>query len=408
MQLLVVKQMETFPIRVTKERERRFFSIFNADPEALNHPWIKKTGCQLLSPIPPPSAEAVRDAPEHYDQEAVAKATIVGFCRYIPRVEEGWTMINLILALPTREGSWFTQSTKFTDFLNERLSTAAKIIVNAAFDASPSCNFTFNIPREFLQENQVADTDFVACQALPGYFGGYLGLNVAVYLGRDNHGNVSPFLEQSMLSRGPPGKELIDLLEVHYGRHEFPWIKVDPGRRSGQSKRPVVGRPLPEQLVPLHPKYCEHVRIRYQQVAGEFKCYIGSFASAVAELGLLSESRAIHKEGCSKPEFARTNDFIHRVVEKHFRGKYQFRRCRKKNRFNPLSCRCPHLTVVLLKQRQKEAYPHCVTFYKDMIFDSSFKFALKRSRDNLDYICGGKGNYVGVWWAKQLLLVPPG
>lgn len=391
-------------VRVTKERDNRFrAAFFTYAPEARDHQWIRKITDQWMSCIPPPSPEAIRNAPEHYTKEEVECATVLGFCKYIPPPEEedGWTMIRQTLALPKRDGSWLTKLARLSEF-EEEFSAGARPIVFAAWEASPSCNFVLHLPRELMHGRHVDGTNVVAVQCLPGYFGiyGSRSSHASVILGRDNHGNVFPLLDHTLRSRGSEGWDLLDSMEAHFLRGECPWIKTGPGcRRSALTNRSVVCPPRD-----LHPTFCTNVRIRYRQVEGEFKCYIASFASAVAVAGMLSESRALHEKGCSKPEGARTNDYVHRVIEQHFRGKYEFRRCRKANRFNPFVF-SGYLTVVLLKQKQKDAYPHCVTFYKDWIFDSSFPLALTRTRENLDYICGGRGNFIGVKWAKQLLPV---
>ena len=59
---------------------------------------------------------------------------------------------------------------------------------------------------------------------------------------------------------------------------------------------------------------------------------------------------------------------------------------------------------IIVRLRSRGEYPHCVAFYKDMILDPTEPCALSRTRENLDMICGGKGCYLGIGWAKKLQL----
>jgi hypothetical protein len=346
---------------------------------------------RLLESIELPSSEAAQGAPLEYSDDDVKGARVLAFAKHIIH---GITIFRLTLDLPRRDRSWLSIDIPQEEWWRT-LSPAAQQIIQGAIYASPKEAFVFGFPQELASTHKGGQC-FKAHRMLPGFFGCHCA-DVAkneniLYLGRDNHGNEFPLDIEYVQTK--MGNEFLDRLD------DFAWHRVDPGSRSGlrkQSQKVVCTHSI------LRPKFCNFTRIRYRQQDGEFKCYIRGLASAIATAGMLSESRELHHQGCLQPVDQRTNDYIHRTVEKYFRGRFYFKKCRKRNRFNPLARCCPHVTVVLLKQKQKDAYPHCVTFYKNWIFDSSFDYALKRTRDNLDYICGGSGNYVGIWWAKQLL-----
>ena len=60
----------------------------------------------------------------------------------------------------------------------------------------------------------------------------------------------------------------------------------------------------------------------------------------------------------------------------------------------------PYPVVVRLKSKRE--YPHCVAFYRNMILDPTEPRALLLTRKNLDGICGGQGQYLGIDWARKL------
>lgn len=55
--------------------------------------------------------------------------------------------------------------------------------------------------------------------------------------------------------------------------------------------------------------------------------------------------------------------------------------------------------LVLLKSRN--AYPHVVGIIGQKLYDPSEHVVLEHNRHNLDLICGGKGQYLGIVWADQ-------
>ena len=301
----------------------------------------------------------------------------------------------------TKEGKW-----SLTHYYNAdvtcHLTDGAMNLLKASTKArlNEQGYFSMNVPVKIPNEWKKAvfeESEIVSCCKLPGSFDSY-----AVYLGRDNHGTVFP-LPDNWFDHNRDDQVHRSTLDERAARSDFPWIRVRPGNRLGLRERKEP--PLQDKSeAPLEPEFSNpKCRVVYRQFEGERNCYLTSFTSALHAFGMKQESRIIHSLGRSMPVMGQPNDFIHRIVEKHFHGSFQFKRCRnKKKRFDPLRSRCNYPTVVLLKRKGKASYPHCVAFYKNMIFDSSFSHVLKKNRKNLDYICGGEGQYLGVWWSKQL------
>ena len=288
------------------------------------------------------------------------------------------------------------------EILTEQLTHAGLVLLfgflgEASIKAGTQIRIPYPLSKAFLSQRAIVKV----CR-VPGVFrvklpGCPLYYNEKLYHGNTNNG-MPVYLSSEWFQNNPEDRCQQQQLDSKASSDDYSWSKVNPGKRpvrQNSSSNPEVA--------PIEPTFCPGVKVTYRQFDDDRLCYLNSFCSALSEFGMKTESRSIHALGCAKPSAASTNDYIHRIVEEYFRGNYQFRRLRdKKKRFDPLRSRCKYPTVVKLKQRGSDAYPHCVTFYRNMIFDSSFKKALKKNRNNLDYICGGRGNYVGVWWSKQL------
>lgn len=70
--------------------------------------------------------------------------------------------------------------------------------------------------------------------------------------------------------------------------------------------------------------------------------------------------------------------------------------------YDPLSAK--ESPPVLIQPRGDWCFPHCVAVYNKRLFDPSEQNVLSLIKRNLDSLCGGKGAYRGVKWAK--ILVP--
>ena len=293
------------------------------------------------------------------------------------------------------KGKWLTELYS-TQQVHEHLNDGALVILMATFKLHPKFGCEqLQLPDVF-QRKLFDESQMTSCRKMPGCFG-----DVEGYLGRDNHGTVFP-LAASWFDDNPEDRQHKKELDQNAANLKYPWIRVRPGKRSGLRTR--LYKSVLQDLTSLQPTISvPQTRIVYRQYEGERNCYLTSFASALHAFGMQSDSRIIHALGRAMPVTEHPNSFMHRIVEKHFRGSFQLKKCRdKKNRFDPLRNRCTFPTVVLLKQKGKHSYPHCVSFYRNMLFESSLPFALKKTRDNLDYVCGGTGEYLGVWWSKRL------
>ena len=369
---------------------------WSSSTEHIVSPVLKRWAHTMEEEVPPPTKE---QAASHFVGIYPEEVPVLAVMPYDPDNPD--TSYQATTIHVTDKGKWKRQH-YYSEAVACHLTDGAMHLLKASTKArlNELGFFSMNVPVKIPNEWKKAvfeESEIVSCCKLPGSFDSY-----AVYLGRDNHGTVFP-LPDNWFDDNREDQVHRSTLDEQAARSDFPWIRVRPGNRLGLRKKREPS--LQDKTdAPLEPEFCNpKYRIVYRQFEGERNCYLTSFTSALHAFGMKSESRILHSLGRSMPVTEHPNDFIHRIVEKHFRGTFQFRRCRnKKRRFDPLRSRCNYPSVVLLKRKGKASYPHCVTFYKNMIFDSSFSHALKKTRKNLDYICGGEGHYLGVWWSKQL------
>jgi hypothetical protein len=349
--------------------------------------------------VPPPTKEQAASLSHWGTSFLPHEVPVLAVVPYDP--ENSNTSYETTTTAVTEEGKWFVRH-YYSEDVACHLTDGAMHLLKASTKARWNEHGRFSmddpviIPNEW-KKTVFEESEIVSCCKLPGSFDGH-----AVYLGRDNHGTVFP-LPDNWFDHNRDDQVHRATLDERASRSDFSWIRVRPGNRLGLRMRKEP--PLQHKSeAPLEPEFSNpKCRVVYRQFEGERNCYLTAFTSALHACGMKSESRIIHSLGRSMPVTEHPNDFIHRIVEKHFRGTFQFRRCRnKKKRFDPLRSRCNYPTVALLKRKGKDSFPHCVAFYRNMIFESSLPFALRRTRNNLDYICGGRGRYIGLWWSKQL------
>jgi len=370
---------------------------WSSSTENFVSPVLKRWARILEEEVPPPTKEQAASRRVGMFPDEVPVLAVMPFHPDDPDTSYRATTIHV-----TDKGEWERQHYHHT-CVACHLTGGAMHLLKASTKARLNelgyiaLQIPVKIPNEW-KKAVFEESEIVSCCKLPGSFNGH-----AVYLGRDNHGTVFP-LPDNWFDDNREDQVHRSTLDEQAARSDFPWTRVRPGNRLGLRKRSEPSLQDKTDDAPLEPEFCNpKYRIVYRQFEGERNCFLTSFTSALHAFGMKTESRILHSLGRSMPVTEHPNDFIHRIVEKHFRGTFQFRRCRnKKRRFDPLRSRCTYPSVVLLKRKGKASYPHCVAFYKNMIFDSSFSHALKKNRKNLDYICGGEGHYLGVWWSKQL------
>lgn len=183
---------------------------------------------------------------------------------------------------------------------------------------------------------------------------------------------------------------------------EYAWVPFLPGKRpttrSTTSSRSHKGTVFSD------------VSIAYKQPPGSHTCMVSSIASALHHFGLEEEAATIQSKGeqlklvCAKDLKHNLHELIRRVLK----GRYQLRKDRKGNYYNPLGpleLDCPTPVWAVLKPPEGSSALHCVAFYDGMIFDPAEEYAMPNNKESLDKICGGQGCYSGLHWSKRLVPV---
>jgi len=157
------------------------------------------------------------------------------------------------------------------------------------------------------------------------------------------------------------------------------WKTIPPGCPKEKESRVYVDRPV------LHVK---KTKIKYPQ--GNLRnCMICSFASGLYYYGLKSEADTILR--CAG-DLYRTKEIFssfHNIVAQACKG-YNLVRSKKFTFFDQDEEMFDNLTLVILKENNGSCH-HAVTVYKNMIFDASHDYILKRCRKTLDWSCAPSG-----------------
>lgn len=183
---------------------------------------------------------------------------------------------------------------------------------------------------------------------------------------------------------------------------EYAWVPFLPGKRP--TTRGTTSSKSHKGTV------FSAVSIAYKQPPGSHTCMVSSFASALHYFGLKADAATIQSEGeqlklvCARE----LKNYLHQLITRVLKGRFQLRKDRKGNYYNPLGpleldCSTPVWAV--LKPPEGSSVLHCVTFYDGMIFDPAEEYAMPNNKESLDKICGGQGCYSGLYWSKRLVPV---
>ena len=151
------------------------------------------------------------------------------------------------------------------------------------------------------------------------------------------------------------------------------------------------------------------VSLKLGQAAGEHSCYSDSAATALELWGrkhgrkeLVACAHKIHAEGkeiasrAATHQTAQITELVSGVV-----GDWGYR-FEILDKYDPLVDQVG--TPVVVRLISSGAYPHCVAIFGRHILDPTEPKAILLSRENLDCICGGRGKYLGVAWARGFRL----
>ena len=150
------------------------------------------------------------------------------------------------------------------------------------------------------------------------------------------------------------------------------------------------------------------IEIVYQQPQGSHTCMVCAMASAMHQMGLHREAEWIHTLGTQLAIDISLKSRLHNLINSVLNGKYQLQKDTfHTGYFDPLTERAQYPLPVwaALKPPPGNSWVHCVVFYDGLVFDPAETHALPITKDSLDYVCGGPGNYQGLYWTKRLIAV---
>ena len=135
----------------------------------------------------------------------------------------------------------------------------------------------------------------------------------------------------------------------------------------------------------LHPRKC---KVKYPQ-GNLCNCMICSFASCLYYYGFKSEADTIIR--CAGDLYQTNKIFssLHNVVAKVCKG-YNLVQSKNFSFFDQDKALFENPTLVMLKEKNGSCH-HAVTVYKNMIFDMSHDYILKRCQQTLDWTCAPSG-----------------
>ena len=252
-------------------------------------------------------------------------------------------------------------------------------------------------------------------------------------LGRVEFPLVKTWLDFSVTAAGLPfPAELMKSLESHRVEGSNEWVKIKAGAALPSMALLV---PAMASLVPQNAPVASPVTVvlgspssakekRYsvskprlpvphRQGEGTYVCYSSSLASVLAIFAkkgnlenkqeLLEASRRIHQEGMEIGCPWDLKRKVYRLAERELKEcGYKMQRCIEYIEWEDGELMRP----MVMEIAGRTNYPHCVGVLGGWIIDPTEPYALERTRENLDILCGG--HYVSTLWAMEVRPIEDG
>lgn len=204
----------------------------------------------------------------------------------------------------------------------------------------------------------------------------------------------------------------------------FPRETVKKAMKNPDKKFPPVpgcsGRSSIAQLEALLPEGAKtEVDVMYTKRANTTTCMVCASASVIHHYGSLTSTASwvraaveIYRKGIVLPCDNMLTDSVNHLIQTSFRGqnvrKFRILRHKKGNFYRPLEDtdgKTSEFPIVAKLKGRNKSLSHCVGFCNGLIFDPEYPYALRISRATLDALCGGQGQYLGLYWSKKFVTV---